>query len=42
MGEGRFNPRAHVGRDGVASFTVKPLSSFNPRAHVGRDLYVPR
>ena len=32
-----FNPRAHVGRDFLATHTQREPSCFNPRAHVGRD-----
>ena len=34
---GRFNPRAHVGRDQSERSLKKRQASFNPRAHVGRD-----
>ena len=33
-----FNPRAHVGRDGLGFQCYKTFDCFNPRAHVGRDL----
>ena len=34
---GRFNPRAHAGRDGRTQPSYLRRPSFNPRAHAGRD-----
>ena len=41
---GRFNPRAHTGRDYGSGYQAARLLGFNPRAHTGRDsgLYNPR
>ena len=35
---GRFNPRAHAGRDTHVAMPMILCDSFNPRAHAGRDI----
>ena len=35
--QGRFNPRAHEGRDIATTTRPSTLARFNPRAHEGRD-----
>jgi len=38
---GRFNPRAHAGRDFSCPIAMIADVSFNPRAHAGRDAPIP-